>query len=59
MCRPGAYPKMNQLLTRLYQKNWVVYAKEPFAGPEKLLDYLGRYVKRVAISNERILDLDE
>ncbi|MEZ4989824.1 MAG: transposase [Saprospiraceae bacterium] len=33
--------------------------REPFAGPDKLLDYLGRYVKRVAISNERILDLDE
>lgn len=53
------YPKMNQLLNKLYQKDWVVYAKEPFAGPEKLLTYLGRYVKRVAISNERILDLDE
>lgn len=52
------YTQMNQLLNKLYEKNWVVYAKEPFAGPEKLLDYLGRYVKRVAISNERILNLD-
>ena len=49
---------MNQLLNTLYHKDWVVYAKEPFAGPEKLLDYLGRYVKRVAISNERIVDLE-
>lgn len=54
----GPYPKMNQLLNKLYRKNWVVYAKEPFAGPEKLLGYLGRYVKRVAISNERIVKLD-
>ncbi|MEZ4990976.1 MAG: IS91 family transposase [Saprospiraceae bacterium] len=53
------YAQMNRLLNQLYQKDWVVYAKEPFAGPDKLLDYLGRYVKRVAISNERILDLDE
>lgn len=52
------YPKLNELLNTLYKKDWVVYAKEPFAGPEKLLDYLGRYVKRVAISNDRIIDVD-
>jgi hypothetical protein len=37
---------------------WVVYAKEPFAGPQQVLDYVGRYTHRVAISNERLLDLD-
>jgi len=37
---------------------WTVYAKAPFAGPEKLIDYLGRYTHRAAISNERIVGLD-
>lgn len=40
------------------QKEWVVYAKEPFAGPEQVLDYVGRYTHRVAISNNRLLDID-
>ena len=39
-------------------KNWVVYAKKPFAGPEQVLEYLGRYTHRVAISNHRILSID-
>jgi hypothetical protein len=47
------------LLGGLMEKPWVVYAKEPFAGPKKLLDYLGRYVNKVAISNCRILSCDE
>src|SRR5436305_1503602 len=34
---------------------WVVYAKRPFAGPQKVLDYLGRYTHRVAIANSRLL----
>jgi hypothetical protein len=37
---------------------WVVYAKRPFAGPEKVLDYVGRYTHRIAISNNRLLDID-
>ena len=41
------------------QKEWVVYAKEPFAGPEQVLDYVGRYTHRVAISNNRILDIED
>jgi hypothetical protein len=41
---------------QLRRKPWVVYSKPPFAGPRKLLDYLGRYTHRVAISNHRILD---
>lgn len=39
-------------------KNWVVYCKPPFAGPEQVLRYLGRYTHRVAISNHRLLALD-
>lgn len=43
-------------LRRLRRKRWVVYTKAPFAGPRKLIDYLGRYTHRVAISNHRLLD---
>ena len=39
-------------------RSWVVYAERPFAGPQQVLDYVGRYTHRVAISNERLLDLD-
>ena len=45
------------LLARLYLHDWVVYAKQPLGGPEQVLDYLGHYTHRVAISNERILDI--
>ncbi len=47
-----------QFLDPLYKKNWVVYAKPPFASPEYVFRYLGRYTHRVAISNQRILALD-
>ena len=43
----------------LRQCEWVVYAKRPFAGPEQVLAYLSRYTHRVAISNSRLLTLDE
>ena len=46
------------LLTRLYAHDWVVYAKQPLGGPEQVLEYLGRYTHRVAISNERILGIE-
>ena len=42
------------LLKTLRQKPWVVYAKKPFASPDHVLDYLGRYTHRVALSNNRI-----
>jgi hypothetical protein len=42
----------------LYAKEWVVYAKKPFAGPEVLLKYLTRYTHRVAVSNGRLLATD-
>jgi hypothetical protein len=41
------------------RKEWVVYAKPPFAGPQQVLDYVGRYTHRVAISNNRILDMED
>jgi hypothetical protein len=41
------------------QTEWVVYAKPPFAGPPQVLDYVGRYTHRVAISNHRLLDTDD
>jgi len=41
----------------LQKKNWVVYAKKPFGSPETVLDYLGRYTHRVALSNNRILSV--
>jgi len=42
-------------LRRCRKKPWVVYSQAPFAGPRRLLDYLGRYTHRVAISNHRIV----
>ena len=46
-------------LTPLRHNEWVVYAKPPFGGPQQVLEYLGRYTHRVAISNERLLDLQQ
>src|SRR6516165_729361 len=40
------------------ETEWVVYAKRPFAGPKQVLDYVGRYTHRVAISNNRLLDVE-
>ena len=42
----------------LFKIKWIVYAKRPFAGPEQVLEYLGRYTHRVAISNNRIKSID-
>jgi hypothetical protein len=44
-----------EYLAPLAEREWVVYAKPPFGGPRQVLDYLGRYTHRVALSNERIL----
>ncbi|MGZ3323087.1 MAG: IS91 family transposase [Xanthobacteraceae bacterium] len=46
-------------LRPLRQIDWVVYAKEPFAGPEQVLRYLSRYTHRIAISNRRLVAADE
>lgn len=47
-----------RLKPRLYDHEWVVYAKQPLGGPEQVLEYLGRYTHRVAISNERIVGIE-
>jgi hypothetical protein len=46
-------------LDPLRKKEWVVYAKAPFAGPGQVLDYVGRYTHRVAISNHRLVDIED
>jgi hypothetical protein len=46
-------------LRPLFRKDWVVYAKRPFGGPEYVLQYLGRYTHRVAISNHRLVSLTD
>jgi hypothetical protein len=51
-------PTFLQLVDRLKACEWVVYAKRPFAGPQQVLDYVGRYTHRVAISNNRLLDIE-
>jgi hypothetical protein len=45
-------------LAPLRNEKWVVYAKAPFAGPQQVVDYVGRYTHRVAISNHRIVDIE-
>jgi hypothetical protein len=47
------------LLAGLYSKDWVVYAKEPFGGPQQVLKYLTGYTHRVALSNRRLLRLTD
>ena len=47
-----------QLINSVSKKRWIAYAKRPFAGPQQVLDYLGRYTHRVAISNNRIISID-
>lgn len=46
-------------LAAVSHAEWVVYAKPPFGGPRQVLDYLGRYTHRVAISNNRLIELRE
>ena len=46
-------------LTPTRKAEWVVYAKPPWAGPEQVLEYVGRYTHRVAISNHRLLDIQD
>ena len=48
---------LQRLLDKLYNKKWVVYPKEPFACPEAVLKYLGRYTHRIAISNHRLVSV--
>ena len=56
LARPQAF---TGLLKKARRKKWVVYAKRPFGGPQQVLDYLGRYTHRVAISNHRLVGLED
>ncbi len=53
----GKIPAASNEIKASRQKNWVVYAKTPFGSPQTVLDYLGRYTHRVALSNDRILNV--
>jgi len=51
----GNYAKIRQ---NLWEKPWVVYAKKPFESPKSVVEYLGRYTHKIAISNQRIRKID-
>jgi len=57
LAKSGAISLPDQLKEQLYAKKWVVYAKRPFANPQAVIVYLGRYTHKVAISNFRITKL--
>jgi len=50
---------LTRYLAPLYDADWVVYAKAPFGGPQQVIEYLGRYTHRVAISNHRLVALED
>lgn len=45
---------IKEFFDSLYSKDWVVYAKKPFGGPQQVIEYLGKYTHKVAVSNHRI-----
>ena len=55
LAQPNAF---RALLAPLRHREWVVYAKPPFGGPQQVIDYLGRYTHRVAISNQRLKNVE-
>jgi len=55
LASPGAF---NALISDLYKKKWVVYCKPPFKDTKDVLEYLGRYTHRIAISNHRLVKLE-
>ena len=52
-------PQQKQFIDELYENRWGVNSREPFGGPEQVVEYLGRYTHKVAISNHRLLNIDE
>ena len=59
-CLPLANEKtFATFLRTLFRQDWVVYAEPPFGGPEHVLHYLARYTHRVAISNHRLLSVND
>jgi hypothetical protein len=65
LCLPGELQSLvdkktfHSFLRTLHQNQWVVYAKQPFGGPNHVLNYLARYTHRVAISNHRLVSLSD
>ncbi len=55
LCDPKAFAEQ---MASAKNSEWVVYSKRPFAGPEQVLDYVGRYTHRVAICNNRLVRID-
>ena len=49
---------IQEFISPLYSKDWVVYAKKPFGGPQQVIEYLGRYTHKVAITNNRIKKIE-
>lgn len=49
---------LQQLIDTLFNKSWVVYAKQPFSGVKSIIEYLGRYSHKIAISNHRIKEIN-
>ena len=56
LAAPGVF---HALISKLYDKAWVVYCKPPFEKTENVLEYLGRYTHRIAISNHRLVKLED
>lgn len=48
------YDLPDSLYRKLFAKRWVVYTKQPFKGPAQVVEYLGQYTHKIAISNHRI-----
>ncbi len=55
----GDEPGFHAMVAQLCRKNWLVYCKRPFGGPEQVIRYLGQYTHRVAIANHRLVAMDE
>lgn len=59
LARPEGGTDWAEVCGRLARERWIVYAKQPFAGPPQALEYLGRYTHKVAIGDYRILAVEE
>ena len=59
MATKGRVLKVDKVLTdKLFAKRWVIFCKQPFYGPKQVIEYLGRYSHKIAISNSRILSTE-
>jgi hypothetical protein len=54
-----SFPQYSDCLKAAWEREWVVYTKDPFAGPASVVEYLGRYTHKIALSNHRLLDLND